>query len=54
MKERLIVVSGHFNPLHTGHLDMIEQGAALGELLVVVKNDVQQLEKKELFLRAKH
>lgn len=42
-----VIVSGYFNPLHGGHLDMIEAAAELGDsLIVVVNNDVQQLLKK--------
>jgi cytidyltransferase-like protein len=44
---RVVVVSGYFNPLHGGHLDMIESAARLGDqLTVVVNNDRQQLLKK--------
>ncbi|MFZ3009927.1 MAG: adenylyltransferase/cytidyltransferase family protein, partial [Candidatus Microsaccharimonas sp.] len=42
-----VIVSGYFNPLHGGHLDMIEAAAKLGDhLVVIVNNDVQQLIKK--------
>ncbi len=42
-----IIVSGFFNPLHGGHLDMIEAGAKLGDkLIVIVNNDAQQVLKK--------
>lgn len=42
-----VIVSGYFNPLHGGHLDMIEAAAKLGDyLIVVVNNDVQQIQKK--------
>lgn len=42
-----VIVSGYFNPLHGGHLDMIESAARLGEsLIVIVNNDAQQLLKK--------
>ncbi len=42
-----VIVSGFFNPLHGGHLDMIEAAAELGDsLIVVVNNDVQQMLKK--------
>ncbi len=42
-----IIVSGHFNPLHGGHLDMIEAAANLGDyLIVIVNNDHAQLLKK--------
>lgn len=42
-----IIVSGFFNPLHGGHLDMIEAAKAMGDhLMVIVNNDKQQLLKK--------
>lgn len=45
---KIAIVSGFFNPLHGGHLDMIEAAAKLGEkLIVVVNNDVQQVMKKD-------
>ena len=44
---KIIIVSGYFNPLHGGHLDMIEASRAMGDkLIVIVNNDVQQLQKK--------
>lgn len=44
---KVVIVSGFFNPLHGGHLDMIEAARKLGEkLIVVVNNDKQQLLKK--------
>jgi glycerol-3-phosphate cytidylyltransferase/D-beta-D-heptose 7-phosphate kinase/D-beta-D-heptose 1-phosphate adenosyltransferase len=44
---KIVIVSGYFNPLHGGHLDMIEAAAALGEkLIVVINNDKAQLLKK--------
>ncbi len=42
-----VIVSGYFNPLHGGHLDMIEAAKKLGDyLIVVVNNDVQAVMKK--------
>ncbi len=42
-----IIVSGYFNPLHGGHLDMVEEARTLGDyLIVVVNNDQQQVLKK--------
>lgn len=42
-----IIVSGYFNPLHGGHLDMIEAAKAMGDYLIVaVNNDAQQMLKK--------
>lgn len=44
---KTVIVSGFFNPLHGGHLDMIEAAAKLGDqLIVIVNNDQQQLLKK--------
>lgn len=44
---KTVIVSGYFNPLHGGHLDMIEAGAKLGDkLIVIVNNDEQQVIKK--------
>jgi glycerol-3-phosphate cytidylyltransferase/D-beta-D-heptose 7-phosphate kinase/D-beta-D-heptose 1-phosphate adenosyltransferase len=41
------IVSGYFNPLHHGHLDMMEAAAARAEyLIVIVNNDRQQTLKK--------
>lgn len=42
-----VIVSGYFNPLHGGHLDMIEEADEFGDyLIVIVNNDKQQLLKK--------
>lgn len=44
---KVVIVSGFFNPLHGGHLDMIEAAAKLGDrLIVIVNNDEQQVQKK--------
>ena len=44
---KVVIASGFFNPLHGGHLDMIEAAAKLGDrLIVIVNNDKQQVEKK--------
>lgn len=44
---KTVIVSGYFNPLHGGHLDMIEAAAKLGDhLIVIVNNDKQQVLKK--------
>lgn len=42
-----VIVSGFFNPLHGGHLDLIGAAKRLGDyLIVIVNNDEQQIEKK--------
>lgn len=45
---KVVIVSGFFNPLHGGHLDMIEAAALMGDRLVVIVNndDPQQIMKK--------
>lgn len=45
---KVVIVSGFFNPLHGGHLDMIEAASELGDkLIVIVNNDMQQVLKKD-------
>ena len=44
---KTVIVSGYFNPLHGGHIDMMEAAAELGDrLIVIVNNDIQQVMKK--------
>jgi glycerol-3-phosphate cytidylyltransferase/D-beta-D-heptose 7-phosphate kinase/D-beta-D-heptose 1-phosphate adenosyltransferase len=44
---KITIISGYFNPLHGGHLDMIEAAKQMGDkLIVIVNNDKQQLLKK--------
>lgn len=41
-KAIVVAVSGYFNPLHVGHLEMIEKAKKLGDKLVVIlNNDIQ-------------
>lgn len=41
-KEIIVAVSGYFNPLHVGHLEMIKKSKKLGDkLLVIVNSDLQ-------------
>ncbi len=41
-KPIVVAVSGYFNPLHVGHLEMIEQAKKLGDKLVaIINNDIQ-------------
>jgi cytidyltransferase-like protein len=45
--KRASIVSGYFNPLHVGHLRMMEAARRLtGRLIVIVNNDDQQMMKK--------
>lgn len=44
---KIVIISGFFNPLHGGHIDLIEAAAKMGDkLIVIVNNDIQQRTKK--------
>ena len=47
-----VAVSGYFDPLHVGHLEMLEMAKSLGDkLIVIVNNDEQaKLKKGESFM----
>ena len=43
MKLKAIIVSGYFNPLHKGHLELFEKAKAAGDQLwVIVNSDLQR------------
>lgn len=44
---RLVVVSGGFDPIHVGHVRMIQEAAAMGDELVVIINNDHWLQKKK-------
>lgn len=46
-KPKAIIVSGYFNPLHKGHLDLFEKAKVLGDQLWVIVNSDLQRELKE-------
>ena len=42
-KEKIIIVSGYFNPLHKGHLEYFSLSKSMGdEFIVIVNNDYQR------------
>ena len=42
-KPKAIIVSGYFNPLHKGHLELFEKAKATGDQLwVIVNSDLQR------------
>jgi len=45
-KPVVVAVSGYFNPLHVGHLDMIKKAKKLGDKLVVIVNNDKQVALK--------
>ena len=42
-----VIASGYFSPIHSGHLDLLEGAAKMGDyVIVIVDNDKQQILKK--------
>ena len=42
-KRKAVIVSGYFNPLHKGHLELFEKAKSNGdELWVIINNDYQR------------
>ena len=42
-KQKIIIVSGYFNPLHKGHLELFDKAKSYGDLLwVIVNSDLQR------------
>ena len=50
----IVVASGYFSPLHSGHVEYLEHSKALGDVLIVVVNNDRQekLKKGKTFLEA--
>ncbi len=46
MKEKIITVSGGFDPVHIGHVRMIREASKLGKLIVILNNDAFLIRKK--------
>ena len=44
---RIVAVSGGFDPLHPGHIDMIEAARSLGDSLIVLLNTDEFLIRKK-------
>ena len=43
MKPKAIIVSGYFNPIHKGHLELFEKAKEAGEeLWVIINSDLQR------------
>ena len=46
MKEKIVTVSGGFDPVHIGHVRMIREASKLGKLVVILNNDTFLIRKK--------
>ena len=44
--KKAIIVSGYFNPLHKGHLELFEKAKEAGDALIVIVNNDKQREIK--------
>lgn len=46
---KVVAVSGGFDPIHIGHIEMMQEAKALGDKLVVIVNNDNWLKKKKGF-----
>lgn len=46
-KERIVAVSGGFDPIHVGHIRMFQEAKKLGDKLIVILNNDHWLRKKK-------
>lgn len=47
MRQKAVIVSGYFNPIHKGHIEYFKNAKLSGDVLfVIVNNDVQRALKK--------
>jgi len=44
---RIVCVSGYFNPVHFGHIELIRNASQLGDILVVIVNNDRQVKLKK-------
>lgn len=44
--EKVVITSGYFNPLHIGHINLIREAKKLGDCLVVIVNNDDQVKIK--------
>jgi len=54
MKKTGIIVSGYFNPIHKGHIELFQNAKKIGDILIVIlNNDIQRKLKgsKEFMLQ---
>ena len=45
-KQTVVVVSGYFNPIHSGHINLFNEAKKLGDRLIVIINNDKQVELK--------
>ena len=42
----IVIVSGYFNPIHSGHIDYLQSAKSYGDLLFVIVNNDNQVKVK--------
>ena len=45
-KRKVVIVSGYFNPIHKGHLELFKKSQEHGDLLIVIVNSDKQRKLK--------
>jgi len=43
---KIIITSGYFNPIHSGHINLIREAKKLGDFLIVLVNNDKQVKIK--------
>lgn len=46
MAKKLVIVSGYFNPIHSGHISLFKEAKELGDELIVILNNDSQVRMK--------
>src|SRR3989344_4066510 len=49
-KKTVVVVSGGFDPIHAGHIQMLKEARKLGDSLVVILNNDNWLKKRKIHI----
>ena len=44
--KKIVITSGYFNPLHRGHIELMQRAKKLGDILVVIVNNDEQVKIK--------
>ena len=52
-KDNHVIVSGGFDPIHLGHLNLINEASKFGKVIVIVNSDEFLIEKKGFLFNTK-
>ena len=50
MHSNYVLVSGGFDPIHSGHISLLRQASEIGKVIVILNTNQFLLSKKEYFL----